>query len=74
MARTKDKTASDNYVDFILTTANTWKTPIEDFTLIVERPHWKNNRGESDLGDYVSFCWDGPQKSMPTIFPRTRSI
>jgi len=26
------------YVDFILTTANRWKTPIEDFTLIVERP------------------------------------
>jgi len=43
-----------------LTTANTWKTPIEDFTLIVERPHWKNNRGEPDLADYVSFCWDGP--------------
>jgi len=56
----KDKTASYEYVDFILTTANTWKTPIEDFTLIVERPHWKNNRGEADLGDYVSFCWDGP--------------
>jgi hypothetical protein len=56
----KDKTASYNYVDFILTTANTWKTPIEDFTLIVERPHWKNNLGENDLADYVSFCWDGP--------------
>jgi hypothetical protein len=56
----KDKTASYNYVDFILTTANTWTTPIKDFTLIVERPHWKNNRGENDLGDYVSFCWDGP--------------
>ena len=27
-----------SYVDFILTTANTWKRPIEDFTLIVERP------------------------------------
>lgn len=56
----KDKAASYDYVDFILTTANTWKTPIEDFTLIVERPHWKNNRGESLLGDYISFCWDGP--------------
>lgn len=56
----KDKNASYPYVDFILTTANTWKTPIEDFTLIVERQHWKNYRGESDLGDYVSFCWDGP--------------
>jgi len=56
----KDKTAFYEYVDFILTTANTWKTPIEDFTLIVERPRWKNNQGENDLGDYVSFCWDGP--------------
>jgi hypothetical protein len=44
-----------SYVDFILTTANTWKTPIEDFTLNVERiptPGYKVN--------YVSFCWDGP--------------
>jgi hypothetical protein len=44
-----------SYVDFILTTANTWKTPIEDFTLIVERPHLKNARQS-----IVSFCWDGP--------------
>jgi hypothetical protein len=44
-----------NYVDFILTTANTWKRPIEDFTLIVERPHEK-----SALQSFVSFCWDGP--------------
>jgi Domain of unknown function (DUF4424) len=43
------------YVDFILTTANTWKTPIEDFTLIVERPHSKGARE-----DLVSFCWNGP--------------
>ena len=43
------------YVDFILTTANTWKTPIEDFTLIVERPHQKNVQQT-----LVSFCWDGP--------------
>jgi hypothetical protein len=43
------------WVDFILTTANTWKTPIEDFTLIVERPHAKDARQ-----NYVSFCWDGP--------------
>jgi hypothetical protein len=60
IANSKDRWASYSYVDFILTTANTWKTPIEDFTLIVERPHWKNNQGEPDLADYVSFCWDGP--------------
>jgi hypothetical protein len=44
-----------SYVDFILTTANTWKIPIEDFTLIVERPHAK---GASQ--NFVSFCWDSP--------------
>jgi hypothetical protein len=43
-----------SYVSFILTTANTWKTPIEDFTLIVERPHDQKQKS------YVSFCWDGP--------------
>lgn len=47
------------YVDFILTTANTWKTPIEDFTLIVERPHLGATRGVPEAS-YVSFCWDGP--------------
>ena len=46
------------YVSFILTTANTWKTPIEDFTLIVDRsfdPKYKT---------YVSFCWDGPVEKI----------
>jgi hypothetical protein len=43
------------WVDFILTTANTWKRPIEDFTLIVER---------TDPKDTVSFCWDGPIKKL----------
>jgi hypothetical protein len=43
-----------NYVNFILTTANTWKTPIEDFTLIVERPTDPKHK------TWVSFCWDGP--------------
>jgi hypothetical protein len=51
----KHRNAWYEYVDFILTTANTWKTPIEDFTLVVERPHQKD-----DLADYVSFCWNGP--------------
>ncbi|MDR3737092.1 MAG: DUF4424 family protein [Acidobacteriaceae bacterium] len=43
------------YVDFILTTANAWKRPIEDFTLIVEKP---------SKGDLVSFCWDGAVTKM----------
>jgi hypothetical protein len=54
VADSKEKSASYAYVDFILTTANTWRTPIEDFTLIVERAQRKESQGH-----YVSFCWDG---------------
>ena len=57
MEGTEHAVASISYVDFILTTANTWKTPIEDFTLIVERP--KLTRF-SPKQIFVSFCWDGP--------------
>jgi hypothetical protein len=38
-------------VDYILTTANTWQRPIEDFTLIVERP-----KPEYAGRVLVSFC------------------
>lgn len=38
------------WVDYILTTANTWKIPIKDFELIIEK---------SAPEDQVSFCWDG---------------
>lgn len=55
VAESKDKDAPYFYVDFILTSANTWKTPIEDFTLIVDRPHEKDA-----IANYVSFCWNGP--------------
>jgi hypothetical protein len=44
-----------NWVDFILTTANTWKRPIEDFTLNVER---------TDPKETVSFCWNGPVEQL----------
>ncbi len=40
---------SAEWVKYILTTANTWKTPIPDFELVVERPE----------DQFVSFCWDG---------------
>ena len=46
-----DETLILDYVDFILTSANTWKRPIVDFTLIVERP--KPEDGGHVL---VSFC------------------
>ena len=51
IAANKNGTLGVQWVDFILTTANSWKRPIEDFTLIVER---------SDPREVVSFCWDGP--------------
>jgi hypothetical protein len=44
--------AYPHWIDFILTSANTWKQPIEDFTLIVER-------GKPEAGNsrtFVSFC------------------
>ncbi len=42
------------WVDYILTTANSWKTPIKDFEMILEKP-------KSAVGhpSYVSLCWDG---------------
>jgi hypothetical protein len=43
-------------VDYILTTANTWRTPIKDFELIVERPR-PQPPGANQW--FVSFCWDG---------------
>lgn len=46
----RDRGLSLSWVRYILTTANTWKGPIQDFELIVER----------DPGDLVTFCWDGP--------------
>jgi hypothetical protein len=49
------------YVDFILTTANTWKQPIEDFTLLVERPPIEQGPAHNRTAtNYVSFCWNGP--------------
>ncbi len=48
-----------SWVDYILTTANSWKTPIKNFELIVEK-------GPDPYGrqPFVSFCWDGPVKKL----------
>lgn len=48
-----------SWVDYILTTANTWKTPIKQFELIIERP--KPKGGEHW---FVSLCWDGKVESQ----------
>ena len=44
--------AHPHWVDFILTSANTWKQPIEDFTLIVGR----GKPEEEETHTIVSFC------------------
>ncbi len=41
-----------HWVDFILTSANTWKQPIEDFTLTVDR----GKPEEDNAQTFVSFC------------------
>jgi hypothetical protein len=50
------------WVSYILTTANTWQTPIRDFELIVK-----------GAGDQIaSFCWDGPVERMDPTTLRVR--
>lgn len=52
-----------SWVRYILTTANTWKGPIRNFELIVER----------NPDELVTFCWDGPvEKVGPNRFRAVR--
>jgi hypothetical protein len=51
------------WVDYILTTANTWKMPIKSFELVVERPQPKQFLFEADHW-LVSFGWEGPVKQL----------
>ena len=46
----QEKMIYPHWVDFILTSANTWQRPIEDFTLILERPTTAGRR------TLISFC------------------
>lgn len=48
-----------SWVDYVLTTANTWKTPIGDFQVVIEKPEARN--GEHV---YTSLCWDGPIRRL----------
>lgn len=52
------------WVDYILTTANSWKTPIKRFDLIVARGPKRQMNGYYDDWDFASFCWDGPVKQI----------
>jgi hypothetical protein len=64
LARRLERMAEKNqgdmvWVEYILTTANTWKTPVRDFELSIEYPE----------GYYVSLCWDGKlEKAGPRQF------
>jgi hypothetical protein len=44
----------EHVVKYILTTANTWRIPIKDFQLVVERPETA-----APGKTFMSFCWDG---------------
>lgn len=44
-----------SWVEYILTTANSWQMPIKDFELIVDT---KNPWDDDPI--YVNFCWDAP--------------
>ena len=62
--------AHPHWVDFILTSANTWKHPIEDFTLIVERSKPLDGYGKPMEGrrSLISFCspQNAPVKKLDT--------
>jgi hypothetical protein len=47
------------WIKYILTTANTWKTPIGDFILKIEPQKDKNSGKATDM----KLCWDGPDLS-----------
>jgi hypothetical protein len=47
------------WVDYVLTTANTWKTPIKNFTLVVDT----TNPWDKELIT-TNFCWNGPVRKL----------
>jgi hypothetical protein len=50
-----------DYVDYIMTTDNTWVMPIVDFTVIADGSPASRSPGDSSgAANLVSFCWDGP--------------
>jgi hypothetical protein len=55
-----------SWVKYILTSANTWKTPINDFELIVDKSG----------ADYALFCWDGeaPQEDARRLVARAKDF
>jgi len=64
----------EQVVKYILTTANTWRTPIKDFQLVVERPETTAFSSASDQAGktFVSFCWDGEVQPLDKNHFRAR--
>lgn len=61
----KDRMYWFGWIDFILTSANTWRQPIEDFTLNIDR---------GDVKNAVSFCWDGPVEKVDATHFRAHAV
>jgi hypothetical protein len=54
-----------DYVDYIMTTNNTWVMPIVDFTVIADGAPASGSPGNTpSAGNLVSFCWDGPVEKV----------
>lgn len=56
IAKTQEGYVGAAWVDFILTTANYWQTPIKSFELDLERLPGPDS--------WVSVCWDGPVRQV----------
>lgn len=50
-----------NWVKYILTTANTWKTPIKSFELIIDKSLFPDYM---DKPKFISFCWEGKVEKL----------
>jgi hypothetical protein len=53
---------SAGWVSYILTTANTWQTPIRDFEMVIQ----------AEKDEVISLCWDGPLEKVGESKLRTR--
>jgi hypothetical protein len=51
------------WIEYILTTANSWKTPIADFELVIRKPK----------DEVVSFCWKGTVEQVDATTVRARA-
>jgi len=52
------------WVKYILKTANTWKTPIKDFELLVEISPQPEVFASKQIPQFASFCWNGTVEKL----------